>query len=377
MSVRKRRWKTASGERREAWLVDYNDQAGERRFSTFARKKEADDYHATVRVDVAAGKHTPPSKSLTVAEAGEAWIERVQADGRERTTVRQYRQHLDLHIKPRLGAAKISQLNVSRCEAFRTDLLAGVNRPTARKVLTSLKSILKGAQHAHVMEGVSVPRNKRAERKIEVGIDFPTPAEIKRITNAAPAGRMRSLILVAATCGLRASELRGLRWRDVDLKGSEPSLHIRQRADRYGTIGQPKTDSSVRTVPLVPQAVEELRTWKLASGRGDDDLVFPTSTGRAEHHANMLRSVHAVMTAAGVVDKATKEPKYALHAFRHFFASWCLNRVSAGGLELPPNEVQALLGHSSIVMTLDVYGHLFKGKSDAARLAAASAALFA
>jgi integrase len=62
--------------------------------------------------------------------------------------------------------------------------------------------------------------------------------------------------------------------------------------------------------------------------------------------------------AAKVVDREGK-PKYAIHTFRHYFASWCLNPESRGGLGMPPQDVQYLLGHSSIVMTLDVYGHLF------------------
>jgi len=64
-----------------------------------------------------------------------------------------------------------------------------------------------------------------------------------------------------------------------------------------------------------------------------------------------------------------------VHAFRHFFASWCINPKARGGRELPAKVVQALLGHSSIVMTLDRYGHLFPRGDDRAELAKASAAL--
>ncbi|MGB8628940.1 MAG: site-specific integrase, partial [Xanthobacteraceae bacterium] len=80
--------------------------------------------------------------------------------------------------------------------------------------------------------------------------------------------------------------------------------------------------------------------------------------------------------AAGVVD-GKGEPKYAMHALRHFYASWCINRRKDGGLELPPKTVQARLGHASIVMTLDIYGHLFPSGDDGAELAAAARALFA
>src|SRR5262249_28249646 len=103
MSVRKRTWKTAKGVECEAWVVDYVDQNGDRHMQTFERKKDADECHAAVRVDVAKGTHTAHSKSLTVAEAAENWIKYVELEKRERTTVVQYRNHVDNHINPRLG----------------------------------------------------------------------------------------------------------------------------------------------------------------------------------------------------------------------------------------------------------------------------------
>ena len=67
MAVRKRKWTTKKGEPRESWIVDYVDQHRHRHIQTFARKKDADVYEASVKVDVRAGIHTAPSKSITVA----------------------------------------------------------------------------------------------------------------------------------------------------------------------------------------------------------------------------------------------------------------------------------------------------------------------
>ena len=79
----------------------------------------------------------------------------------------------------------------------------------------------------------------------------------------------------------------GCAGEDVDLKAGE--LHVRQRADRYNAIGQPKSESSVRTIDLGPRVLAALKEWKLACPKGEADLVFPTAQGRVEHHANMLR----------------------------------------------------------------------------------------
>jgi integrase len=377
MAVRKRSWTTRSGEPKTAWVVDYRLN-GKRHIETFDRKKDADAREAQVRVNIKQGVHTAPSDTVTVAEAARQWLARVEAAGRERATLQQYRQHVRTHIAPRLGRVKLAKLTHQAVEKFRDDLLNGddarpaLSRATARKVLSSLKMLLKAAKFAHAAADVAIGRVSR-ERRLEPGRDFPEGSEVKRLIAAASdTPRSKALLLTAALTGLRASELRGLRWKDIDLKVGE--LHVRQRADRFLDIGAPKSKSATRTIPLAPELIGALKEWKLACpiSEGELDLVFPTGMGRIEHHANTLRGLAPVMVAAGVVDRTTGKPKYALHAFRHFFASWCINPKERGGRELPPEVVQTLLGHSSIVMTLDVYGHLFRDGGDRTELAESS-----
>jgi integrase len=371
MSVRRRVWVTRQGEKKEVWVVDYADGAGDRHIQTFSRKKDADDYHAKVRVDVKRGMHTAPSKSVTVAEAAASWLKRVEAHGRERGTLAQYRQHINLHILPRLGRHKLASLTDKAIENFRDDLLESMSRPMARKVLVSFKSLLRAAKFSHIAEDVRIPTSGRDKSRLEVGRDIPSPGEIKRLIDAATPGQEKSMFLVAALCGLRASELRGLRWKDVDLKAA--TLRVTQRADRYCAIGGPKSVAGRREIPLAPEVLAELRTWKMACPPTDADLVFPTKKGKVAHHVYLYRSADSLGRRAKVLGKDGKS-KYGLHAFRHFFASWCLNRKPEGR-ELAPKEVQSLLGHSSIVMTMDTYGHLFPRASDPAELAASTKAL--
>jgi integrase len=364
MSVRKRKWTTRSGEVKEAWIVDYA-QDGQRHIETFKRKRDADDYANKVGVDIKSGTHTPLSRSITVREAAEDWIKAVELNGRERGTVVMYRQHLGVHILPRLGSHKLASLTTPMVHAFADELLVnGVSHAMARKVLTSLKSLIGDAQRRgnaaqNVAASVRIKAGSERGEKLKVGVDIPTPDEIRRLI-AAARGRMRAVVVTAAMTGLRASELRGLHWSDVDLKKAE--LHVRRRADRYGTIGAPKSKAGERTIPLSPMTVDTLRDWKLACPPGE--LVYPTRNGNVEHHTDLMRKLEAVVEAAGIGN-------YGLHALRHFYASWCINRRSDGGLELPPKTVQARLGHASIVMTLDRYGHLFPRGDDGAELAAA------
>ena len=122
--------------------------------------------------------------------------------------------------------------------------------------------------------------------------------------------------------------------------------------------------------------VNTLREWKLTCTKSETDLIFPTGAGGVENLSNILaRGFGPAQIAAGVIDKGGN-PKYGgLHSLRHFYASWCINRRRDGGLELPLKVVQHRLGHSSIQMTSDVYGHLFPRSDDGAELAEAQKAL--
>jgi integrase len=397
VSVRKRRWKTAEGGAKEAWIVDYVDQAGKRHIKTFDRKKEADVYHATARVEVRSGSHIADSASVTVSEAAGLWIESCYARNLEASTVDAYEQHANLHIKPYLGRMKLSQLTAPMIREFEDKLRrgdpvpgehAGKVRSAAmiKRIIGSLSSMIADAQERGLVarnvvrdlrsrrkKGITKSAERRAKGKLKIGVDIPAPAEIKAIIEALD-GRWRPLLLTAIFTGLRASELRGLRWNHVDLKKAE--LHVRERADKYNQMGAPKTEAGERTVPLPPIVVNTLREWKLVCPKSGGGLVFPTGAGSIEYHANIVtRGLHPVQVRAGVVGKDGRAKYTGLHALRHFYASWCINRRDDGGLELPPKMVQERLGHSSIMMTMDVYGHLFPRADHSSELAAAERAL--
>jgi integrase len=191
---------------------------------------------------------------------------------------------------------------------------------------------------------------------------IPTKAELQAII-AGSAGRWRPLILVATFCGLRASELRGLRWTDIDFEARQ--INVAQRADASHKIGRLKSKSAYRATPLPPIVLNALREWKLLCPKGDLGLVFPNGSGKVESHANIIEhGFGPIQIAAGVtVQKeapgADGKPvalivgKYGLHALRHATASlWIENGHN-------PKQIMTLMGHSSIKVTYDVYGHLF------------------
>jgi integrase len=393
VSIRKREWTTAKGEARTAWVVDYADQGGQRRLKTFARKKDADAFAATAKVEIRSGIHTADSASVTIAEAGKLWIEAGEQSKLERSTLDAYRQLLRLHVEPLLGNVKLSQLSAPMVREFEDRLGHDRSAAMVRKARTALSALLSDAQERGLVarnvvkelrrgrksrgrkRGKERQAEKRQKGKLKAGVDIPTLGEVRAIVGAAT-GRWRPILLTAIFTGLRASELRGLRWEDIDFDKRE--LHVRQRADRYSVIGKPKSESGERAVPLTPNVVNMLREWKLACPQSDLGLVFPTGTGKPEGHSNIVhRGLAPTLLKAGVVTSDGRAKYTGLHSFRHFYASWCINRRVDGGLELPAKVVQERLGHSSITLTLDVYGHLFPRGDDSAELAAAEGSLFA
>jgi integrase len=398
MSVRKRTWTTPKGAEKTAWVVDYVDTKGKRRLKTFERKKESDAFAATAHVEVREGTHVADSASVTIEAAAKLWLASAGAAGLERATIEDYERHVRLHISPHLGDTKLSALTIARIRAFEDDLrAAGRSAVMVKKVLVSLSALVADAQERGLVAR-NVVRDMKARRgwgerrqeqrqkgRLKVGIDIPTRDDVKALLGVL-SGRWRPLILVAAFSGLRASELRGLRWGDVDFDKRQVRVH--QRADRYNDIGRPKSVSGERIVPAPPMVINALREWKLAAPSSPQDLVFANGAGKVETLGNILRrGLHPAWIAAGVaVDTGEVDgdgnrimaPKYTgLHCLRHWFASWCINRKEDGGLGLPPKVVQERMGHSTIALTMDRYSHLFPKGDDTEEMAAAEKAFLA
>lgn len=367
-TIRKRTWTAPDGTAKAAWQVDYVDPAGKRRRKQFDRKKEAEGWITRAAFEVSQGTHTADSASISVAKAGDLWLARGQREGLEPTTLAAYGQHLRLHIVPLCGARKLSQLTKPMVEGFRDHWLETLSRPMAARVLRSFTSIVAEAQRRghvaqNVAQGVKLARQRRDKPKVAI----PSKADLKALLRAAQGdcGPMAMpLVSLALFAGLRASELRGLAWDALDLKGA--TVTVDQRADAAGTIGDPKSESGRRTVPLPPSAVKALKIRKLACPASDAGLVFPSvgghgKGGRAMPNRYMTLNILApVLKAAGLETKA-----FGLHDLRHAAASlWIEQRV-------PPKRVQGWMGHSSIQVTFDTYGHLFEAVEQDASVASA------
>jgi integrase len=375
MAIRKRAWTAPDGTAKQAWLVDYRDQSGKRRAKQFAKKKDAEAWSINAKAEVQRGVHTADSASITVSEAAQIWLDAVRADEREPTTIAAYDQHVRLHIIPACGATKLSHIAAPRVQAILDDWLLNLSRPMAVRLLRSLKAIITQAQvRGFVAHNAALAVKVRKVTREAAKAAPPTKADLRAILTVADKAdaQARALIELSIFSGMRASELRGLTWANLNLKAG--TVTVSQRADAKGVIGPPKSKAGFRTIPLPPRAVTALKAWKLACPANPQDLAFPNSKGKPlSHHILLKDLVGPVQIIAKVTSQADKTaPRYAMHAFRHAAASLWIDQG------LNPKRVQYLMGHNSIQVTFDTYGHLFEQvQKDAQDAAAIERALFA
>jgi integrase len=350
------------------WRASYTDGAGVRRKKQFPKKSAADAWLVETCHDVVRGIHTPGSISPTVKEAGALWIKRCNEKQLEAMTIKGYEEHCELHIYPFIGSKKLADLTLPAVNGFADQLrAAGRSAEMIKRVVRSLGAIFKEARRRGLSNvaptiGLDLDLPERDDPRPVI----PTKAELQAIIASAGARKSRlwrALVLVAIFCGLRASELRGLRWADVEFEAR--LINVTQRADASHKIGKLKSKMAYRSLRLSSLVLNALREWKMACPKGDLDLVFPNGIGKVESYANLIdRGFSPIQIAAGVVDQkraqdAAGEPvaltvgKYGLHALRHACASLWIEQGHN------PKQIQTLMGHSSIKVTFDTYGHLF------------------
>ena len=364
-SIRKR--KLPSG--KTAWQVDYRDAENKRRHKQFATWRKADEWLVKERAQLASA-HAPAAERLMIGEAGEAWIKDCERNGLERSTIEVYEQRLRDHITPFIGDKKLYEFSTADAHDFYEALLDRLrSRDMVRRVRINTGAILRYAQQkGWVSKNVIAVAPYKHSRREKKRPSMPTLREVRSMIDVT-ADKWRDRLAMLHTlifCGLRASELRGLSWPDVDLRSN--TMTIRQRADKWGRIGKPKSEAGTRDIPFPSALAQELRLWKVRCPPSELDLVFPTSTGTVQSHANIMnRYFRPMQIQAGICHKnesgkenrqtpPTIRAKYGMHALRHFCASLWIDA------DYSPKRVQKMMGHASIELTFDIYGHLFDGR---------------
>jgi len=328
------------------WQVRYYDPTGRERARNFTRKTDATRFARIVETDKLRGEwHDPRLARVTVAEWAEEWI--ATAAHLKPKTRDDYRRTLELHVLPHLGAAPVGNLDRPAMRRFAADLFdGGAGASTVHAALKIARLVLGvaldgGAIKGNPAMGLRLPRVGRTEML------FLTAREVEALAEAIspPYG---TLIRFAAYTGLRAGEIGGLRSGRLDL-GQGVVEVAESLSDVNGTLifGPTKTYAR-RYVPLPPFLREELDLYVRDRPSSPNDLVFTAKQGGPLRHNLFSRRVFKpAVLAAGLPGE------FRFHDLRHTYAALCISSTA------DPYAVMRRMGHSSITVTYNTYGHLF------------------
>ncbi|EFV14138.1 tyrosine-type recombinase/integrase [Segniliparus rugosus] len=357
----------------EARLAYLDPKTGQRKRTSFyadtakaAREKLK---NARERLD----KGAPPTDAkASVKEWMAHWrATTLQASDRKANTIELYERLSIHHIETgKFGTLTLDKLKPSHIEALIVHLknagkaqtgddgkknLVGLAESTVRTTYTVLRSALDTAVRDGLLAENPATKVKRPKVERKEAVHFEA-ADLAKILKAADSSRYHTTLLLIAASGIRRGEAAGLRWSDVELKEQDGKFTVRKTAARIGgelVLTDPKTKTSRRTIPLSQGMVTALKAHRkrqleerLRAGDQwkDNGMVFTTEFGTIVDPRNLLRVVKAAAKKAGI-EKAN------VHAVRHSAAmAWLESGVHI-------KAVADLLGHSSIAITGDIYGH--------------------
>ncbi len=295
----------------------------------------------------------------TVREAATEWLARVESGGvRDRSgraykpsTVRGYRFAFETYLLPALGDYRLAELGRREVLELADRLLAdGLSPSSVRNNVDPLRALFRWAIEREIVavnptSGISLPTSRAKPVRIA------GPAEAMALIAALPPGE-RALWATAFYAGLRRGELQALRVSDVDLGRSV--ITVQRGWDAVEGPIEPKSEKGRRSVPLLAVLRDHLDEHLLATGRSGSDLALGRTASDAFVPSTVRTRANKAWDAAGL-------RRIGLHEARHSFASLLI----ASGEN--PKAVQEFMGHATIGMTFDRYGHLFDGARDQAR----------
>jgi integrase len=345
------------GNRRIYVRVNYR---GHRKTRMFNGAKAAERYATDVeallklgRVDEVFTNPAPESPAPTFTEAAERWW---ALDG---TTLKggtqdAYRNILDKHLLPTLGPRVLSDISIGDVEAWWASLRG---KGLSQKRLRTIRGVLAGIFKRAVVSGLLgrnpadaiAGRMGREDREVRQ-VEWLTEPEMVKVLAVAKVREpsFSPFFLTIVSTGLRLGETLGLQVGDVDLERGKIAI---RRSIRKHRIGSPKSGKP-RTVDVPPATVTVLRDWintvrAEAAIRGQEATwLFPGATGQPREDKCFAPALRRILKAAGILRPLR------IHDLRHTYASLALQRG------VPLLVVSRQLGHASIAITADTYGHL-------------------
>jgi len=352
---------------RGSWVIDYRDQSGRRIIKKVESKSDGDDQLADVRQSIKNQSYDPTKAETPLEDYGKAWLE-IKQDEIKPSTLTSYEYVLRVHILPALGKVQLGKLSRGAVKIFLSrKTKSGLSKDTVRIIHATLHAMLEEAVEDGIIP-MNVAKTKKGKKTLKYGkAKAERQQRMKRLTfsretlslfletTEREAPEYYPLFLCLARTGLRIGEAIGLQIGDLDFVNFGIEV---QRNIVKGKIGTPKNDLT-RTVDMsqqLAQVLERLVTKRkeqiLRLGKFVEELgdmwLFQNRDGGYLDDSKVRKVFARLLTKARL-------PKRNPHFLRHSFASLLI----AQGESLA--YVKDQMGHSSIDVTVDIYGHLVPG----------------
>jgi integrase len=329
------------------WKARYRDPNGRSRSRTFATKTEAKRFLELAGADMQRGGWVDPSASrMRFGEWAATFL--ATASDIDSNTRATYVRDIDRYLLPRFGNTPLSQIKALDIRQWMADeLAAGIAPSSVHRHFRTLRRVLNVAVDSELL--VRSPCARIRPPAFEpTEMRFLTAEEVHRLAGEIPV-QFRTLVYTAAYTGMRWSELVGLRRGALD-PGRRAVAVTEQlvRVERQWVRKAPKTAAGRRRIALPPFLTELLET-QLADHAlpGPDGLVFPNKAGKPIQQSSF--NSHYWTPAK---EKAGLQG-VRFHDLRHTAVALAI------AMGAHPKAIQARMGHGSVQVTLDRYGHLF------------------
>jgi integrase len=298
-----------------------------------------------------------PSR-VTVAQAASEWLALAEAgvirnrsgDRYKPSALRSYRQALERHAVPELGRRRLSAVSRRRLQDLVDRLVASGRAPSSvRNAVLPLRAVYRRALASGLVVvnptlELSLPAVRATGERIA------RPDEAEALIRALRPGDS-ALWATAIYAGLRRGELQALRWADVEFDAS--LLRVEHSWDRVAGLIEPKSRCGRRRVPLAGTLRTYLLEHRLRQGAGGEGFVLSATAERPFDPPTIGARARRAWSAAGLSPISLRE-------CRHTYASLMI----AAGINV--KALSTYMGHSTITVTLDRYGHLLPGNEEEA-----------